>query len=245
MGANMDQGIQRFTHCDPRFYPYIDEVLIRLPKDVKERILNDMGFQILAGDDLVALCVARYEFDNPVNKLIYLNTKLLVEPEHRIIYTIAHEIARYVTKEGEAEEVVKKKGEDLLVKWGFEKELEAFRYDTAIAESEGYKIGYEWAKRHNRDYILRHFGLYFDEWNERGLRRITREQFEILRSQAATVIVDEVTQLPRKDSLASEETTAEGALPRDVAIIAGIMAAVKEIKFYELYRDRGCDIRPR
>jgi hypothetical protein len=100
---------------------------------------------------------------------------LLVEPEHRIIFTIAHEIARYVTKKGEAEEVVRRKVEDLLVKWGFEKELEAFRYDTAIAESKGYKISYEWAKRHNRDYVLRHFGLYFDEWNKRGLRRITND----------------------------------------------------------------------
>jgi hypothetical protein len=240
----MENIMQRFEHCDPRFYPHIEKVVARLPHEVKDKLLDDRGFTILAGDDLLALCVVRYEFDYPVDKLLYLNTKLLIEPEHRIIYTIAHEIARYVIKEGEAE-VVEIKVEELLMKWGFEKELEAFRYHTAIAESEGYQIGYEWAKRHSRDYVVRHFGLYFDEWNEKGLKRMTREQYEMIQSQAATAMVDEVTQLPPKDRLASKKTRAEGALPRDEAIIAGIMAAVKEIKFRELYGDRSCDIRPR
>jgi hypothetical protein len=232
----MDQNILRFTHCDPRFYPYIEKVFARLPEEVKERLLNDRGFQLLAGDDLLEECVLRYEFEAPVSKLVYLNTKMLIEPEHWQIYSIAHEVARYVIGESEA---VEKQVEELLVEWGFEEELEAFRYDTVIADSEGYKIGYEWARRQNREYVLRHFGLYFDEWNEKGLRRISKEQFEILQTKAKTAITDEMTQIPMR-----ERDVNEYAPPRDEAIIAGIMAAVKEIKFKDLHGDKTCDLRP-
>ena len=235
--------MQRFKHCNPRFYPYIEKVFERLPEEVKGKLLNDKGFQILASDDLLALCVVRYEFDDPVKKLVYFNTKMLMEPEHRLICTIAHEVARYVVGKGEAE-TVEKSAEDLLIKWGFEGELEAFRYDTAIAESEGYKIGYQWAKKQNRDYVLRHFGLYFNEWNEKGLRRMSKEQFEMIQTQAATSIIDGVTKIPRKDHVESEKAATKGTLPRDEAMIAGIMAAVKEIIFQDLYGDRRCDVRP-
>jgi hypothetical protein len=232
----MDQNILRFTHCDPRFYPYIEKVFARLPEEVKERLLNDRGFQLLAGDDLLEECVLRYEFEAPVSKLVYLNTKMLIEPEHWQIYSIAHEVARYVIGESEA---VEKQVEELLVEWGFEEELEAFRYDTVIADSEGYKIGYEWARTQNPEYVLRHFGLYFDEWNEKGLRRISKEQFEILRTKAKTEIADEITQIPGR-----ERDTTEYTIPRDEAIIAGIMAAVKEIKFKDVHGEKSCDLRP-
>jgi hypothetical protein len=53
--------------------------------------------------------------------------------------------------------------------WGFEQELEAVRYCRAVFESADYKKGYEWAIKQNKDYLLQHFGLYFDEWNEKGL----------------------------------------------------------------------------
>ena len=129
----MEQIMKKFKYCDSRFYPHIEKVLKRLPEEVAEKLHNDKGFQILAGDDLLVLCTVRYEFDEPVNKLVYLNTKLLMEPEHQLIYTIAYEIARYMGGEGNAE-VVEKKAEDLLIKWGFGEELEAYRYDTAIAE---------------------------------------------------------------------------------------------------------------
>jgi hypothetical protein len=243
MGGNMEQIIQQFKYCDSRFYPHIEKVLKRLPKEVTEKLRSDTGFQILAGDDLLVLCVVRYEFDKPVRRLINLNTKLLMEPEHRLIYTIAHEIARYVGGEGDAE-VVEKKAEDQLIKWGFEQELEAYRYDTAIAESEGYQIGYEWAKKQSRDYVLRHFGLYFDEWNTKGLRKMSKEQFEVIHAQAETVIRDEAGTIPQKDDKEHKRAPAEGGLPRVEAIIAGIMTAVKEIKFHDLYGDVQCDVRP-
>jgi hypothetical protein len=236
MGDTMDQDLRRFTHCDPRFHPYIERVLARLPEEVAERLLNDRGFQILAGDELLEECVLRYEFEAPVRKLVYFNTKMLMEPEHWLTYAIAHEVARYMIGQGEAE-AVEKQVEELLVAWGFTEEMETFRYDTVIAESEGYEIGYEWARRQSKDYVLRHFGLYFDEWNEKGLRRMSRERFELLQSKAATAVPDEVSM--------GERETIEGAPPRNEAIIAGIMAAVKEIKFRDLYGDKACDLRSR
>lgn len=232
----MDQDLQRFTHCDSRFHTYIAKVFARMPREVTERLLNDRGFQILAGDDFIQECVLRYEFETPVKKLVYLNTKMLMEPEHWLTYAIAHEAARYVIGEGDAE-AVEKRAEELLVEWGFEEELEAFRYDTVIADSEGYMVGYEWARRQSRDYVLRHFELYFDEWNAKGLRRMSREQFELLQARAATAVPEEVTM--------GERETIEGAPPRNEAIIAGIMAAVKEIKFRDLYGDNACDLRSR
>jgi len=243
MGGNMEQIIQQFKHCDSRFYPHIEKVLKRLPKEVVEKLRNDTGFTILAGDDLFVLCVVRYKFDEPVKRLVYLNTKLLMEPEHQLIYTIAYEIARYVDGEGDAE-VVEKKAEDLLIKWGFEEELEAYRYDTAIAESEGCRIGYEWAKKQSRDYVLRHFGLYFDEWNKKGLRKMSKEQFEMIHARAETVIRDEAGTIPQKDHKEHKGAPAQGGIPRFEAIIAGIMTAVKEIKFHDLYGDIQCDVRP-
>jgi len=232
----MDQDLGRFTHCDPRFHPYIERVLARLPEEVTERFLNDRGFQILAGDDLLEECVLRYAFEAPVKRLVYLNTKMLMEPEHWLIYAIAHEVARYMIGEGESE-TVEEKVEELLVEWGFAEELDAFRYDTAIAESEGYKIGYEWARTQSSDYVLRHFGLYFDEWNEKGLRRMSKERFELLQSRAATAVAE--------GGGGAEKEVTESPLPRDEAIIAGIMAAVKEIKFRDLYGDKACDLHRR
>jgi len=149
MGGNMKQIKHQFKYCDSRFYPHIEKVLKRLPEEVREKLHNDMGFQILAGDDLLVLCVVRYELDEPVNKLVYLNTKLLMEPEHQHIYTIAYEIARYVDGAGD-EEVVEKKAEDLLIKWGFEEELLAYRYDSVIVASMVYQFGYGWAKKESK-----------------------------------------------------------------------------------------------
>jgi hypothetical protein len=232
----MNQDLRQFTHCDPRFHHCIERVLVRLPEEVTERLLNDRGFQILAGDDLLEECVLRYEFETPVRWLVYFNTKMLMEPEHWLTYAIAHEVARYMIVEGEAE-AMEKQVEELLVEWGFSEELEAFRYDTVIAESEGYKIGYEWARRQSRDYVLRHFGLYFDEWNEKGLRRMSRERFELLQSQAATAVAERGS--------GAEKEVIQSALPRDEAIIAGIMAAVKEITFRDLYGDKACDLHRR
>ena len=228
----MDERIGRFKQCEPRFYPYLERVIERLPADVRERVLNDKELQIIADEDLIELCVLRYSFEHPVRNIIYLNTKVLMEPEHQLIHTLAHELALYIIGEGETEEA-RMKAEDLLTQWGFEREIEAVRYDKAIAESDGYQTGYSWARKQSKDYLLRHFGLYFDEWNEKGLKRMSRQQLEKLQSQAAAPILEEMAQVKEKDASAA-------MLRRDEAIIAGIMAAVKEIRFEEVYGAKKC-----
>ena len=39
----------------------------------------------------------------------------------------------------------------------------------------GYKKGYEWAITQNKDYLLQHFGLYFNVWNEKGLGQMSQK----------------------------------------------------------------------
>ncbi|MGD8258891.1 MAG: hypothetical protein PVH56_15095, partial [Desulfobacterales bacterium] len=94
----MSQRIQRFKLCDLRFHPYLKRVIERLPEEVKELVLNDMSFQILTDDEVSEALVLRYEFGTPVRTLVYMNTKILMEPDHQIIHTIASEIARYILK---------------------------------------------------------------------------------------------------------------------------------------------------
>jgi len=227
----MDQRMTRFKHCDPRFFPYLGKVLDRLPERIREDILNSTTLQVVAGEDLHRSCALRVEFDDPVKTLLCFNPKVLFEPEHQLIHTIAHELALYVIGEvisGNAEQ----KAEDLLLEWGFDMEIEAVRYCKAISESKGYRIGYEWAKKQSKDYLLRHFGLYFDEWNEKGLRKMSREQYERLQAHADTTeILGDTPTDAGEEFGAPREDAIPGAPPRDEATMAGIMAAVKEIKF--------------
>ncbi|MCK5105109.1 MAG: hypothetical protein KAR17_19935, partial [Cyclobacteriaceae bacterium] len=92
----MDHRINRFKLCDLRFHPYLRGVIERLPEAVREIVLNDMSFQILTDDEALEACVLRYEFGAPVRTLVYLNTKILREPDHQINHTIASEIAHYI-----------------------------------------------------------------------------------------------------------------------------------------------------
>jgi hypothetical protein len=227
----MDKRMTRFKHCDPRFFPYLEKVLDRLPDKVREDILNSTAVQVLAGEDLHRSCALRVDFDDPVKTLLCFNPKVLFEPEHQLIHTIAHEFALYVA--GEVGSVkAAQKAEDLLHEWGFDMEIEAVQHCKAVSESEGYKIGYAWAKKQSMDYLLQHFGLYFDEWNEKGLRRMPREQLAQVKSEAGTrALLKDRIETGGAEELGKPEAT---ALPRDEAIIAGIMAAVKEIKIQGL-----------
>jgi len=226
----MDKKMNRFKHCDPRFFPYLEKVLDRLPERIRDIILNSTALQVVAGEDLHRNCALRVDFDDPVKSLLCFNPKVLFEPEHQILHTMAHEIALYVAGEvGSAK--AEQKAEELLLEWGFEMEIEAVRYCKAVSESEGYQIGYEWARKQSKDYLLQHFGLYFDEWNEKGLRRMSREQLEEVKSDAGTrALLKDRIETGGTGEMGEPEVT---ALPRDEAIIAGIMAAVKEIKLQD------------
>jgi hypothetical protein len=228
----MDKRIIRFKICDFRFYPYLARVFERLPEVVREKVLNDTSFQILADEDMLNACVLRYDFGNPVKALVYLSSKILTEPGHQLIYTITHEIAKYVLSTVETEtKCCEKDIEDLLVSWGFEKEIEAVRYDKAIAESEGYKTGYEWAKKQNKDYLMQHFGLYFDEWNERGLGRMPSKVLNNLNQRAESdSILNNIVQLKKGKGIELTKDRTLETLSLRKAMLAGIMVAVKEFE---------------
>ena len=233
----------RFEHCDPRFFSYIGKVLERLPPDVKKEILDDQRFQLLADEAFHEACVWRHRFEDSIENLVYLNTKLLKESEHRIILTIAHEIAMAIAgkkKEGELEN----EAEVLLIQWGFDKELEAVRYDQVIANSEGYKAGYKWAIHQDKDYLLQHFGLYFDEWNKMGWSKRPEGASQMLDQKSEKLsLFRDLSQIMDQKAGGSEDEAGEVGPSQRQAILAGIMTAVKEIEVREQYNSQGCDVR--
>ena len=112
----MDRRINRFKICDFRYYPYLTRVVERLPEEVREKVLNDTSFQILADEDILKACVLRYDFGNPVKVLVYLSSKTLTKPEHQIIYTVAHAIAKYVLSTVQTKTEFRERDiEDLLI----------------------------------------------------------------------------------------------------------------------------------
>ena len=224
----MTKRINRFKLCDLRFHPYLMRVIERLSVEVKEVVLNDMSFQILTDDDVSEALVLRYEFGTPVRTLVYLNTKILMEPDHQIIHTIASEIAHYISKK-EGTHVWEGKVDDLLVEWGFGKEVEAVQYDRAISESEGYKIGYDWAKNQNHDYLMQHFGLYFDQWNAEGLGSLSIKELNMLNRKVETEpILEDILPSTKLGFLDADISEIPDPLSTRKAVLSGILTAVKE-----------------
>jgi len=224
----MSQRIQRFKLCDLRFHPYLKSVIERLPEEVREIVLNDMSFQILTDDDIFEACVLRYEFGAPVRHLVYLNTKILREPDHQIIHTIASEIAHYILKKQDPHEW-ERKLDNLLIEWGFGKEVEAVRYDQVISKSEGYKIGYDWAKKQNLDYLRQHFGLYFDQWNDDGMGSLSSDELNVLnRKLEIDPILEDMGPLKKSEFVGTESGGISKSLSTRKSMLAGILTAVKE-----------------
>ncbi len=224
----MDQRINRFKLCDLRFFPHLKRVIERLPEEVREDVLNDKSFQILTDDDALNASVLRYRFSDPVKTMVYLNTKILKEPEHQLIHTIASEIAHYDLSKRKTG-MHSKDIDDLLSQWGFGKEVEAVRYDHAISESEGYKIGYEWAKKQNHDYLMQHFGLYFDQWNDEGMGRLSSKELNILNQKFETDLISEdIVPLKNLEFVEPDNSRVSESPSNRMAMLAGILTAVKE-----------------
>ena len=224
----MSERIQRFKLCDLRFHPYLKSVIERLPEEVREIVLNDMSFQILTDDEIFEACVLRYEFGAPVRNLVYLNTKILREPDHQIIHTIASEIAHYILKKQGPHEW-ERKLDNLLIEWGFGKEVEAVRYDQAISKSEGYKVGYDWAKKQNLDYLRQHFGLYFDQWNDDGMGSLSSDELNVLnRKLEIDPILEDIGPLKKSEFVITESGGISKSLSTRKSMLAGILTAVKE-----------------
>lgn len=224
----MSARIQRFKLCDLRFHPYLRRVIERLPEDVREIVLNDTSFQILTDDEIFEACVLRYEFGVPVRNLVYLNTKILRGPDHQIIHTIAFEIAHYILKK-QGTHIWERKLGNLLIEWGFGKEVEAVRYDEEIAKSEGYKIGYDWAKNQDLDYLRQHFGLYFDQWNDDGMGSVTGNDLSLPNRNLATdQILEDLRPLKKSECVGTQSGAISRSLSTRKSMLAGILTAVKE-----------------
>ena len=226
----MDKRISRFKICDLRFHPHLKRVIERLPKDVRENVLNDMSFQILTDDEVLESLVLRYEFGAPIKTLVYLNTKILKEPDHQIIHTIALEFAHYILKI-EGTHGLEGKLDALLKEWGFEKELEAVRYDKVISETEEYRIGYDWAKKQNAGDLMQHFGLFLDKWNDKGLGRISSKELNMHNRKVETgSILEDILPFNKLRFVESDNGKIPESLSNWKAMLAGILTAVKEAK---------------
>ena len=239
----MDPRFSRLKFCDSRFLPYLQEVMKRLPDNVKEDVLNNEALQILADENTLDTCARHYKFDPPAETLIYLNPKILIEPEHIIICMIACEIGHTVLCQSEAEPG-ENAIEDLLIQWGFEKEVAAMRYDRAVAQSKGYQAGYRWARGQNKDYLMQHFSLYFDEWNEKGLGSLSRAELERLYWQVETgPILEDATRISELDLDESEKEITQRSFSVRQAFLTGILAAVKELRLTEAFSPKTCVTR--
>ena len=173
----MDERIKRFKHCDVRFYPYIDEVLSRIPEETRENILSDNSFTILSYDSDFFTCSGMWVgFESPVKDLVYLNSMHLQRTENDIIHTVAHELAHHVAGRGETN-LYEKEAEELMQKWGFEEEVAQVKYSKPIYESRGYSLGIKWATEQDPSDLEEKFGEYRKDWDD---GRISLERFEIL-----------------------------------------------------------------
>ena len=221
----MDERIKRFTLCDVRFYPYLDQVLERTPTEVKEDVLGNTGFQILADPGMGDSCTLHYSCARPMEYLVFINPNALRRAEYQIVYAIARELAFYRCSASDREPA-EEQIERLLLDWGFEPEIRAVAHEKKVTASQSYKIGYEWAKKQSREYLMQHFGLFLEEWITAG----TRKMADLGRRAAEARIDVNSMVMPGAEDAASE---AEAFSARD-AITAGIMEAIREMSMPEI-----------
>ena len=194
-------------HCDKEFYPHINAVLERIPKDVVDReILNDPTVKIVSFDPEETL--GRYvPFATSVKHLIILNKSLLGEQKFQVVHTIAHELAHKIT--WSCKDILKERAaEELIVKWGFEKESKEVAYFRPIFEAEGHEEGYEWAKKQDD---LSQYEEYYSRWVEDCLGTKDWEDLAYMVDQ--------------------------GDLSVAMGFVSGIMACIKERKQRSMEKD--------
>ena len=218
----MDERLRRFKWCDAWLYPYLYRVLSRLPENLREEILNNAGFQILSHATLPDVCGQCFQFEKPLTFLVYLNPELARQPDHRLECSIAMELAHYVCikeqSHGDQQRI-----QELLTGWGFGDEVNAVCICSAVAGSKAFKDGYAWALKQNEDYLMLHFGIYYDEWNRKGLVQMPEDRLEKLRAH-----VSKQRLLPT--SAKRDEATLPQGVSETEVLIEGIMSAVKNIK---------------
>ena len=200
-----------------------------MPDDVRETILENRNFQILSDDNFHASGSLYYRFDESVSNLIYLNTATLKQPVFDINYTIAFEIAKVVAEKTHTEPAPRdREAKKMLVEWNFIMDTDMLKPKDPVEESEGYQIGYQWAKKQKQDDLLWNYRHYFDEWNE---ERISPERFEQLYIDVAPFSILEQMSPEKADPEAADKDDQEASRDGDLleaGIICGVMAAIKE-----------------
>lgn len=221
-----DMIASRFKFCDSKFYPYLEEVLKRMPNDICFReVIEDNNLEIVSIGKKVA--GQYFIFPNEIKHLIFLNENILHGlPEFHKIHTIAHEIAHKIAGVAETK-LNEKEAEELLLRWGFHEEVEKVDYYRPIVESAGSKIGYNWAKKQDD---LSNFDEYFNAWNNGTL---SDEIFaELLYDLDIHSIVAEETTFERSEI--PDELNSGKSYPGDThfdkGIIYGVMKYIKETK---------------
>ena len=240
----MEKMQARFQHCDQRFFPYIEKVLSRLPGEITSELLESTKFQIIASDDFQDACVLTRSFPAPLQTLVYVNTKILKEAEHMILLAIASQVAFFVAGKN-GKEAPGREAEELLKIWGFTEELNAVRYDQTVAQTESFRIGYNWARHQDKDYLLTHFGLYRESWGTGDWGKPAREKGAETPDlpEGALPVLEEIMKAAAPEGGETKRRTETGATEPKESMLAGIMRALKEIEWLEQYSPQVCDTR--
>jgi hypothetical protein len=240
----MEKMLARFPHCDQRFFPYLEKVLSRLPGEITSEFLESAKFQIVASDDFQDACVFSRSFPTPLKTLVYVNTKILKEAEHMILLAIASQVAFFVAGKN-GKEASSREAEELLKNWGFTEELDAVRYDQTVAQTESFRIGYNWAMHQDKDYLLTHFGLYRESWGTGDWGKSAQEKGAETPDlpEGALPVLEEIMKAAAPEGGEAKRRTETGAAEPKESMLAGIMRALKEIEWLEQYSPQVCDIR--
>jgi hypothetical protein len=222
--------MEEFKYCSRDFQPYVKKVLERLSKEVADRIKAEV--EIITPDkDAPGV---HYHFKDPVHCIVYLNEAFLKEPEYYIIHTIVHEFAHFAVwrKDWMLHEM---DAEDLLKEWGFEKESELVKYNKPMLESEGYKVGREWAKKQDNKWLVERFEEYLEEF-DRGELTGSRLGGLFYDLDATSILVDmglmemtteSLTPEEVEEMMKSEDYIGGDSMSLDKGLVFGVMSVVK------------------
>jgi len=214
--------LRRLIYCDSELISYLQKVLKRLPSDKREEFLSDESLQVISpaehAKDFYGLHVS---FPSPIKSLIYIDWNRLRDEESQLMidYGIAHEIGHHFAGNGDSR-LIEKEADDLLRKWGFDEEIEAADHKTAIYESKGYEVGYQWAKAQDDHSLWTIYSAFLPLWEDEDLTPqekidLDQELFYAGKGNVKAVLKNE------------GETIDHPAL--DKGIIHGIMKWVREL----------------
>jgi hypothetical protein len=215
----IEERVEQFR-CNPGFHRYLIKVLKRLPEDVLyEEVLADSLLEIVSiGPENHGRCLS---LPSPAEHLIVLNEAILQLPETEIIHTIVHELGHKVASGGKTG-LREKDAEDLVKAWGFEEESKAVRYMPALLESEGYRMGYEWASRQGE---LSEFEEFYDEWYSGAFSQRRYDQLtELVNAKPISKEIDPL-ELEPKEVLLAEIVDSHHL---KIALCFGVMAFLEE-----------------